>query len=160
MSAHQVVPIPGHQSAYDISKVVPTARPVNDERVPLHRLPTKPGQSFKPRSSRGRTEVNGEHVRFYWCLACNRCLPHWRSAFCQQHLADYKRLRRRQREGKTGTARLDRSLIERLVDTANESLRADTRLREAPNDGERRRESNRLRGELLTLILDEFARHA
>lgn len=50
----------------------------------------------KPRQS-DPVMVDGKATVFYWCRACNRCLPHWRSAFCEVHRESYKRMRRRRR---------------------------------------------------------------
>lgn len=160
-TGQQIIPTPGAATPYVLPRVVPSARPCDEELTPqrLHRLQAAPGEVLRPRRSRSVTFVDGHPTRFYWCLACNRCLRHWRSAFCEQHLTDYKRLRRRQREGTTGAARLDGSLINKLVDGAYDVLQADNHARTATDDERERLElvAGRLRARLLSLIIDELS---
>lgn len=150
------LPRPGHEQAYQLDQLSPAAWPLEDPR-PFHQLPDLDAGAWrKPRRSKPLL-VDGRSTVYYWCLSCNRCLPHWRSAFCSIHRENYKRSHRRLRERTTAQVPVDRELLEELYDAAIGHLTAKAALRTAgrndlPSMPERALAADRLR-DLLSLIV-------
>lgn len=154
---HPRLPRPGHDAAYVESEVTPAAWPTERSVTPLHRVAAHdPGNPPAPRRSPPLL-VDGGVTTFYWCRACNRCLRHWRSAFCDIHRPLYKKARRRQRESTTNLVSVDRDLLEAVYDAASAYLEAEHEKRYAagePAVATDRNDPSRLAiGTLLTLVM-------
>jgi hypothetical protein len=69
-------------------------------------------------------------------------------------------MRRRDRETTTGEVRIERALLQRLVDIGLDVLRLDNEVRRTPAEADLRQRATRRRRDLLTLIVNEFERYA
>ena len=157
-------PAPGHPDEYELDDIAPEARPTESHPHALHLLPLlDKREPFKPRRSRA-IPWNGQQVTFYWCRVCNRCLPHWRSAFCEVHRRAYKKMRRRRRtraeaaERQQEYVRVPREVLEDLYQTVHQHLEAHESARNT-NDPEHRQRAARLRREAFDQVLTRLPQY-
>lgn len=84
-------PEPGHTYP-DLAAIDTEARP-DGPATPIDQLPEHAGY-WKSRISRG---FGPDGKRFYWCQACNTCLPSRNTTFCEPHRKQWAETQRQRR---------------------------------------------------------------